>query len=104
MSVAPVVVPVFRDLAGCDRAAAAAEAMPKSRLVNAPFVCKVGDGRGEGDAHAWWHVTLFARCARRRAAARESGRHTSTASGTPRGLQSFWRERAGRGARSERRC
>ncbi len=38
---APVVVPVFRDLAGCDRATAAAEAMPKSRLINAPFVCKV---------------------------------------------------------------
>ncbi len=40
-SVAPIVVPVFKDLAGCDRAAAAAEAMPKSRLINAPFVCKV---------------------------------------------------------------
>jgi hypothetical protein len=39
---APIVVPVFRDLAGSDRAAAAAEAMPKSRLLNAPFVCKVG--------------------------------------------------------------
>lgn len=43
-SCAPVVVPVFRDLAGSDRRAAAAEAMPKSRLVNAPFVCKVGCG------------------------------------------------------------
>lgn len=42
-SCAPVVVPVFRDLAGSDRRAAAAEAMPKSRLVNAPFVCKVCD-------------------------------------------------------------
>lgn len=43
-SCAPVVVPVFRDLAGSDRRAAAAEAMPKSRLVNAPFVCKVCGG------------------------------------------------------------
>jgi hypothetical protein len=39
-TLAPHVIPVFRDLAGSDRAAAAADAMPKSRLVNG-FVCKV---------------------------------------------------------------
>jgi hypothetical protein len=40
-SLPPVVIPVFRDLAGSDRAAAAAEAMPRSRLISAPLVCKV---------------------------------------------------------------
>jgi hypothetical protein len=47
-TLAPDVIPVFRDLAGSDRAAAAAEAMPKSRLVNS-FVCKVDSGVGRFD-------------------------------------------------------
>ncbi len=60
---APAVVPVFRDLAGSDRKAAAAEAMPKSRLVNAPLVCKVGALLPSLAGAA----TLPCRCARRRA-------------------------------------
>jgi hypothetical protein len=47
-TLAPHAIPVFRDFAGSDRAAAAAAAaaMPEIRLVNA-FVCKVGGGGGE---------------------------------------------------------
>ena len=43
-TLAPHGIPVFRDLAGSDRAAAAAAAaIPEIRLVNA-YVCKVGCG------------------------------------------------------------
>jgi hypothetical protein len=98
-TLAPHVIPVFRDLAGSDRAAAAAEAMPKSRLVNA-FVCKVGGGGGEVVLIVKV-LTLLARCVTPRVAACRSMKRTSKASATPREWPSFWRERVGRGVTSD---
>lgn len=66
-TLAPHVIPVFRDLAGSDRAAAAADAMPKSRLVNA-FVCKVCGGGGVAGAIVFV-ADIAARCVMPRAAA-----------------------------------
>ncbi len=66
-TLAPHVIPVFRDLAGSDRAAAAADAMPKSRLVNA-FVCKVCGGGGVLGVIVYV-ADISARCVMPRAAA-----------------------------------
>ena len=87
-TLAPHGIPVFRDLAGSDRAAAAA-AIPEIRLVNA-YVCKVGGGGGEVVLIVKV-LTLLARCVTPRVAACQCMKRTSKASATPRKWQSFWR-------------